>query len=310
MFFNLGMKIKNKIYEGFCYNSLKKNWKGKVLLVKQENFSPPPSDAPEFSSLPVQFYFTHPLPGTILTKYDKKNSRTYFSILSPSGDFGYAEGFFKNHAVKIFSFNGNGFFLIKGRKNQNTWRGVYISENGKKTFWESTDSVIKEKKSDKNFSLPQQTFLLPNGQTFSFLDDSLKGRPIVIHLLGTWCHNCRDESMALKEWVMKYYPKGIFFAALCVEKNNDTAYVRRRIEFVKERWNIHWPVIPAGISTAEPVASLFNLSENLAFPTTFFFDASHNPVSIHRTFSGPATGIHFTNWQKELESTLESLLKK
>jgi hypothetical protein len=56
--------------------------------------------------------------------------------------------------------------------------------------------------------------------------------------------------------------------------------------------------------------SLPMLNNFLAFPTTIIIDRKGNVRRIHTGFSGPATGVHFTEFKKEFELFIDTLLNE
>ncbi|MCX8079951.1 MAG: TlpA family protein disulfide reductase [Bacteroidia bacterium] len=294
------------LHRGFWTHALKAGFRGKAAILTQEYHLPKNITHAPAGNFNVIFMFKKML----LTKWNffpsKKEGLYAISIESPSGDFGHIQGYFIKDSLFAYSFNGSGFFIIKGRLQQHSESGIYITETGSVYPWKKIDVVHSTPPHQDLFQLPVKEFHLEN-KKFSYLHDSLKGRPLVIHLLGSWCHNCRDEVMALKEFVRAYSGRGVFFSALVVEKQNDTAHIHERIRFIKNRWGIFWPAIPSGISTKDQPGDLFGIKKELPYPTLLVFNKNHEPVYIHEGFSGPATGESFEKWKREFHDLLEKI---
>jgi thiol-disulfide isomerase/thioredoxin len=300
---------KASVNHGIWTSDLKPGFKGKVALITHP-YHPPKNVSPyPQGNYQIDFQFKTPLKGTLFFTPLKVNSLVSVSVLSPSGDFGFIQGCFKNDSLYAASFNGSGFFIFKGLFTEKAGEGIYITEKGNVFPWKahSLSKPVNDNHSFK-FILPVNSFSL-NGTSFNFNHDSLMGKPLVIHILGSWCHNCRDESLALKEFVQKYSSYGVRFYAISVEKQPDTSYVNGRIRFIRERWGIFWPVLSAGKSTKDNFSEWFGLKETLPYPTMFLFDKKHGAVKMHVGFSGPAAGKAFEEWKAEFDNDLKNLIK-
>jgi thiol-disulfide isomerase/thioredoxin len=300
---------KASVNHGIWTNALKLGFKGKVALITHPYHPPKNASSYPQGEYTIDFQFKTPLKGTIFFTPLAGNSLLLVSVLSPSGDFGFIQGYFKNDSLYAASFNGSGFFIIKGRFTKKGGEGNYITEKGDAFSWKAdlVSKPVNDIHSDR-FILPVNSFSL-NGTSINFNHDSLMGKPLIIHIMGSWCHNCRDEALALKEFVQKYSSHGVRFYAIAIEKQSDTSYVRERIRFIRERWGISWPVLSTGKSTKDNFSDWFGLKETLPYPTMFLFDSKHHAVKMHVGFSGPATGKAFEDWKAEFENDLKDLIK-
>lgn len=294
---------------GIWTSALKPGFKGKVALITHPYHAPKNATPYPEGEYQIDFQFKTPLKGTLFFSPLTDHSLISLSVLSPSGDFGFIQGYFKNDSLFAASFNGSGFFILKGRFSKNSAEGIYITERGDVFFWKAKPkSKVVAEVTPAKFMLPAHSFSL-NGMPFSFNTDSLRDKALVIHVLGSWCHNCRDEVLALKEFVQKHSSHGVRFYAIAVEKQSDTSYVHERIRFIRERWGISWPVLSTGNSTKDNFSEWFGLRDPFPYPTMFLFDKKHQPVKMHVGFSGPATGKAFEEWKTEFDNDLKNLIK-
>jgi thiol-disulfide isomerase/thioredoxin len=300
---------KASVNPGVWTSALKPGFKGKVAMITHPYHPSKNTSSYPQGKYQIDFQFKTPLKGTLYFTPLAGNSWVSVSLLTPSGDFGFIQGYFINDSLYAASFNGSGFFIIKGRFTKFGGEGIYITEKGDVFPWNAhSESKPMYDNHSAKFILPVNSFSL-NGKPINFNHDSLRGKPLVIHILGSWCHNCRDEVLALKEFVQKYSSYGVRFYAIAVEKQPDTSYVNERIRFVRERWGVSWPMLSTGKSTKDNFSEWFGMKETYPYPTMFLFDEKHQPVKMHVGFSGPATGKAFEEWKAEFNNDLKNLLK-
>jgi thiol-disulfide isomerase/thioredoxin len=132
---------------------------------------------------------------------------------------------------------------------------------------------------------------------------------LVVQVLGSWCPNCLDETRFLVE---KYTtrPENVEFVGLAFERKSDFAYAKSRIEVVKNKLQVPYPMLIAGISNKDSAAKvLASISRVAAFPTTIFVRADGRVLKVHTGFSGPATGAFYEAWKKEFDLLVAEINK-
>ena len=127
---------------------------------------------------------------------------------------------------------------------------------------------------------------------------------------GTWCPNCNDEAPVLEALYRKYRAKGLEVVALHFEYTEDTARSARLLKSFAARYGVTYPLLLAGTTKeakSSPVS--LQLEGSRPYPTTLFLDRSHRIVKAHTGYDGPATGERFAKLKKEMEETVEALLR-
>ena len=132
----------------------------------------------------------------------------------------------------------------------------------------------------------------------SINDKKYQNKIKIVQILGTWCPNCLDETNFLVNYLKENETEGLEVIALAFEKYNDKEKAMSAIKTYKEKFEIPYEILHAGISNKkEAVKSLPMLNHILSFPTMIFIDRQNNVQRIHTGFSGPATSNYedFTN---------------
>jgi len=77
-----------------------------------------------------------------------------------------------------------------------------------------------------------------------------------------------------------------------------------------DKYSIDYPVLIAGTTTDDDVLrKLPQIAALRAYPTLFVIDRKGLVRTIHTGFTGPATGSHYEEQNRELTSLVDSLLE-
>ena len=118
-----------------------------------------------------------------------------------------------------------------------------------------------------------------------------------------------DETSFLSSWYKKNKGRGIEVIGLAFEKSADMTVSGPRIERMKDRFAIEYPVVLAGTNDKiEAAKALPALNRVVAFPTTIIVDKKGQVRHIHTGFSGPGTGVYYDQFVDEFNRTIEKLL--
>jgi thiol-disulfide isomerase/thioredoxin len=136
-----------------------------------------------------------------------------------------------------------------------------------------------------------------------------RNKVVVVTIGGTWCPNCVDETAFLAPWYLANRSRGVEVISLQYERQMDSAFVRKALARMRERYDIHYDQLIGGIADKQAVAaSLPALNSFLAFPTTIFIDRQGKVAKIHTGFTGPATGKYYEEFIKEFNAEVDRLL--
>ncbi len=244
--------------------------------------------------------------------FEQKENELHGSILTPTGDYRYMEGFVSGSEFEAASFDGVYNYLVRGT----------VEKDGKLEAKILSSSITKiEGKKDPNAELPdayKQTqvesinFSFPNlaGRKVSLTDKKFKNKPIIIQFFGTWCPNCLDEMNYLIPWYNENKNRGIEIVALSFERGLSHAEAKKQLMKVQKKKKIPYTLLLAG-STSEdkPMDKVPGLKNFISFPTTVFLNKKHEVVKVHAGFTGPSTGEFYVKWKTEFNQTVNEILK-
>ena len=239
------------------------------------------------------------------------------SVLSPGGDMRYLQGVLSGSKFMLSGVDGAHTVVFTATLSENgqlvdgrflgspRWRSTWTATRNDTITLPQSDELVRVKLGSEPF-----TFALPNsnGDTISLNDDEFKGKVVIVSASGSWCPNCMDETRLFAEFYNKYSDKGLRVVALCFESNDREASFRSINRF-KEQTGATYPFLYAGARGKENRDSiLYVLEGQMAYPTSIIIDKSGEIRSVHTGFSGPGTGVHYTEYVDKTTKLIESLL--
>jgi thiol-disulfide isomerase/thioredoxin len=244
--------------------------------------------------------------------FEQKGNYLSGSILTPTGDYRYMEGYVSNGAFEAASFDGVYNYLVKGSVKNGKLEAKVLSNL----------RTLVEGKRDPNAQLPDAykqtqiekplTFSFPDleGKKVSLDDPKFKGKPVVVQFFGSWCPNCLDEMSYLIPWYNENHQRGIEIVALAFERSLSPQDAKFQLLKTQKKKNVPYTILQAGsISDDKPKDKIPGLKNFISFPTTVFLNKNHEVVKVHAGFTGPSTGKFFEDWKKEFNETVDGLLK-
>ena len=249
---------------------------------------------------------------------NQKGNQVTGTVLKTSGDYRFLQGNISIDSLLLSYFDGSGLMQFRCKVNGNQIDGQFYSGlAGKRNF-----KAIKDDKA----SLPdlkkltylkpgfdRLTFSLPNpaGKTISLQDERYKNKVVIIELMGSWCPNCLDESRFLAPYYKKMKDKGVEVIGLAFEYSPELSISGPKIENFKKRIGVDYEILFAGQPNDETIAQVLPMLHKInGYPTTFILDKSGKVREIHTGFSGPGTGVYYTDWIHEFEQTVQNLLNE
>jgi peroxiredoxin len=257
---------------------------------------------------------TNHSPGVmILTQQGSKVTGT---VLKTSGDYRFLQGNISGDSLLLSYFDGSGIMQFRSKLIGKQIEGQFFSGlAGKRNFKAIKDdkaslpdlkklTFLKPGFDRINFSLPN-----PAGKTISLQDERYKNKVVVIELMGSWCPNCLDESRFLAPYYKKMKDQGVEVIGLAFEYSPELSISGPKIENFKKRIGVDYEILFAGQPNDETIAQVLPMLHKInGYPTTFILDKSGKVREIHTGFSGPGTGVYYTDWIHEFEQTIQSLL--
>ena len=120
-----------------------------------------------------------------------------------------------------------------------------------------------------------------------------------------------DAPSCLAELDRRYRARGLSILGLAFELTGDLERDTRQVQRFRERYQIEYPILVAGIADKQDASRRFPLLDRVrAYPTTIFLDAAGNVRAVHTGFAGPATGPEHQHLRAEFERLIEDLLEE
>ncbi len=234
------------------------------------------------------------------------------SILTPTGDYRYMEGYVIGNRFEAASFDGSYNYLFRGVVKNGRMEAALLSNSRTKVTGHPDPKALLPD-AYKQTEIDHINFIFPNlkGQNVSLNHPKFKQKPVIIQIFGSWCPNCLDEMNYLIPWYKKNQGRGIEVVALAFERSLSPEDATKQLLKVQKKYEVPYPILQAG-STAEdkPMEKIVGLKNFISFPTTIFLDRQHKVIKVHAGFSGPGTGEYFETWKTEFNQTVNQMLKK
>ena len=238
------------------------------------------------------------------------------SFLTPTGDYRYLEGNVVDGKLMLSTFDGNHAYVFIASKSGDSLKGDYYSgklsyesfkavknENAKMPDAESL-TYLKEGYDKIDFHFPdlEQKMVSPS-------DERFKNKVLILQIFGTWCPNCIDETKFLVPWYNENHQRGVEILGLAYERKDDFAYACERVKKAKQKMNIPYDFVIAGVNDSEKASkTLPMLSQVLGWPTTIIIGKDGKVKYIHTGFEGPGTGIYYEQFKERFNQVINELL--
>ena len=249
--------------------------------------------------------------------FRQQGNKLAATFLRITGDSRYLEGIVEGHDFYLSSFIGSGPSYFRGSfAGDGRLTGESVGVRGSQGFTGVLNptaalpdayklTYLRPGYSRLDFSFPDV-----DGYTVSLADERFKNKVVIVTIGGTWCPNCIDETAFLAPWYLANRSRGIEVVSIQYERQTDSAFVRKVLGRMRDRFGIGYTQVFGGIADKQAVAaSLPALNSFLAFPTTLFIDRQGRVAAIHTGFNGPATGRYYQDFIKEFNEEVNSLVK-
>lgn len=241
----------------------------------------------------------------------QKGNQLSGSILTPTGDYRYLDGYVSGNRFEAASFDGVYNYVFQGSVKDGKMEAALLS-NTKTKINGNLDPKATLPDAYKQTELKELKFIFPDlkGQSVSLNHPKFKNKPVVVQIYGSWCPNCVDEMNYLIPWYKQNAKRGVEIIALAFERSLSAEEATKQLQKVKNKMKVPYAILQAG-STSEdkPMDKIIGLKNFISFPTTIFLNKKHEVVKVHAGFNGPSTGEYYKIWIKEFNDTVDGLLK-
>jgi thiol-disulfide isomerase/thioredoxin len=270
---------------------------------------------PEFSGeFRTYLYRGDDIDSVSTARFWSENGRVLGTVIHPSGDWGLLEGSYDGDSLRLGRLTGWQAIYVELGRSESGWSGRrYVRGNP------PIDMELRPLRADEELvpteittmKRPESSFEFActtlEGDTLSQQDEPFKDRPLVIDIMGTWCHNCMDAAPVLNRMHRDYADEGLQVASLSFELTDDPEAARRNIGLFVDRYDIEYPVLFCGDLSVENVERRLHaqLENFFSYPSTIFMGRDGLVDDIHVGFSGPGTGEEL--FQEQIEHLEEAV---
>jgi thiol-disulfide isomerase/thioredoxin len=239
------------------------------------------------------------------------------SFEANSGDYGLFWGRAAADSFSVAHFDGAFVYLLVGRLEGDTLRGVFHAGLRTQTPYRAVRSTGKP-----HLVAPTALTRADTTQPFSFAfpdldgrlvtnrDPRFRGKVVLIDIFGTWCPTCHDAAPALMELHRRYHDRGLEVVGFAYEVSGDSAVDNPLIRRFRDKFRIPYLLLRAGINDVEATAAtLPQLTGFTAYPTTIFLGRDGRVKSVYAGFRGPATGAQYQKQIADFDDLVRRLLE-
>lgn len=258
-----------------------------------------------------------------LGELEQDGERVTGTFLTPTGDYRFLEGDFRDGRLRLSTFDGAHAFLFHARAQPDgTLEGDFWSRENYRATWTAHRLEPKGEPEEPALPDPYELVSLTNeektfdfdfpdldGRPMTLADERFRGKVVLVNIFGSWCPNCNDEAPLLAEWDRRYGDRGLEIVGLAFEHTGDPERDAKLVGKFADRHGIDYPLLLAGVSDKlEAAHALRHLDRVVAFPTDIFIGRDGTVRSIHSGFAGPGTGRHYEKLVAEFERLIGNLL--
>jgi thiol-disulfide isomerase/thioredoxin len=242
----------------------------------------------------------------------------YGTFIAPDGDYGLLEGMPTRDGIQLSRFTGWQGIAIELKRDGERWSGKFHAAHADKprafTLQTRTDSAVegRQQVGMKNPNAPF-TFACTSltGEVVRNTDERFKGKALAVDIMGTWCHNCMDESPVLEKLYQQYSKVGFEVVGLSFEIKDDAELGKKNLMLFRDRYKLTYPVLYCGsVDDANIEQQLKSQLDNFfAYPTTLFINRKGEVQTIHSGFQGPGTGDRYPLQVEKLHDLAQKALR-
>jgi thiol-disulfide isomerase/thioredoxin len=241
----------------------------------------------------------------------------YGTFIAPDGDYGLLEGTPTANGIQFSRFTGWQAFAIELHRNGEAWEGQFHAASNEKprAFQLQPPKDVVAAGKQTTMKSPNAPFAFAcrslTGELVRNTDDRFKGKALALDIMGTWCHNCMDESPVLEKLYQEHAKDGFEIVGLSFEVQDDAELGRKNLALYRDRYGLTYPLLYCGdVSEANVDKQIKSQLENFfAYPTTLFIDRGGRVKTIHTGFQGPGTGDRYPAQIQKLRDLAESSMR-
>jgi thiol-disulfide isomerase/thioredoxin len=257
------------------------------------------------------------VPDKAIGEFEQKGNQLLGTFRTETGDYRYLEGVVEGNKFWMSCFDGAHAFLFSGVIKGDSLQGEFRSGSHYQTLWSAwrdtsfklaaPDSLAQTKDGGSGIKFQ---FATPDGQVIKYPSTTFDGKVKIFTISGTWCPNCKDEQLFLKEYLEQHPEQNdkISIVTCSFERYKDSVQVNQHLASYSRKLGISWPIVLAGKANKEEAQRVFpSLTKVVAFPTMIILDKRGKVNLVHTGFDGPATS-KYADFKHEFETLMQRLI--
>ncbi|MEL6395304.1 MAG: TlpA disulfide reductase family protein [Planctomycetota bacterium] len=253
---------------------------------------------------------------------DRATGRATGTFLTVTGDYRFLEGRVDGELMRLSAFDGAHAFLFHARMQEDgsiegdfwsgtwhheTWKAVQDGDASLPDAFGLTEVTVE--RFDRE-TLGRFEFTSLEGEPTTLAQVAPPGEPRVLMVFGSWCPNCHDATVFMKELHESYSDEGLKIVGLAFEHSTDPRVSIPNVERYIEAKGVPYEILIAGYSQKDDATeSLGFLDRVRSYPTTVFIDRAGFVRAVHQGFTGPATGVRYEQLRERFTEIIESMLE-
>lgn len=240
------------------------------------------------------------------------------TFLTATGDYRFLEGTVQGDRFYLSTFDGGHVFLFAGKiQPDSSLLGIFRSGNHYQSIWaaqRNADAALPDAETQTKVktlgAVDPEVYDAEQKQSIRLSEvPQTEGKYKLVTLLGSWCPNCRDESVFLDSLRQNLtHADRLAVVGLAYERFRDTTRAVAAVARFRESLQLGFPIYLAGFADkAEATERLGFLDEVKSFPTMLLLDPRQNVIYTHTGFTGPATA-GYGAFAKTFAAKLDQLL--
>jgi thiol-disulfide isomerase/thioredoxin len=236
---------------------------------------------------------------TLLANFSQLGNSITGTFSGTGGDYRFLSGTVQGNKLYLSQFDGATAYLIEAKIEQDgSLTGLFRSGKHYDAIWTATrtsdETINMHQHSSENIGkVVNFTYVDENGLAFSLNSPERDGKPKVLQIFGSWCHNCYDEAKLFAELIKKNQ-LNVEFIGLAVERSKEASSALNRIKSFRKATGVTYPLLLVSTTTDKEkvLESMPFLQDISVYPSTIYLDAENRIVSIKSGFFGPASHLH------------------
>ncbi len=254
-------------------------------------------------------------PQRAIGEFKQNGNHLTATFRTETGDYGYLEGVMEGEKFWLSGFDGAHAFLFSGKVKGDSLQGEFRSGSHYQTLWTAWRDSSFELRPANSLSQAKDNKIkldltAPDGQRILYPSDAYTGKVTILTISGTWCPNCKDEQIFLRDYLKEHPDQKdqIRIISCSFERYKDSTQVQHHLAAYAQKLGLSWPVVLAGKASKEEAQRVFpSLTRVVAFPTMIVLDKQGRVKQVHTGFDGPATS-KYADFKAEFSHLIKELL--